>query len=408
MPREIALGDALVPGLLVLFVVSLALLWLLDWVAGRFGLYRLVWHPPLFRLACSSVSSAALRCSCSESDDHENCHPDSFCRDRVVVLVAIVVAHALWKHYMYSPWTRDGRVRAEIVRIAPDVSGLVTQVNVIDNQTVKKGELLFVIDRARYQNAFDLANANLGAAQAAARAAGRCRRGDRPVRHKASRATTCTPRNPVVGEQLNDVISAEDRANAQSAANDGTCRLATARRPARSRPAPASSRRIGRGDPGEGGAGGRAAQPRSHRSARANRRLRHQPRVRVGDYASVGVPRLALIDSHSYWIYGYFEETKLPQVHVGDSVDIRLMSGGVHLHGSVESIARGITDAANPTGSDLLSDVNPTFNWVRLAQRVPVRVSIDTDHMPAGTVLAAGMTATLIVHPHRSAVVASR
>jgi len=121
--------------------------------------------------------------------------------------------------------------------------------------------------------------------------------------------------------------------------------------------------------------------------------------IRVGDYANTGTPRLALIDSHSYWIYGYFEETKLPTVHVGDKVDIRLLAGGARLTGTVESIARGITDADNPTGADLLSDVNPTFNWVRLAQRVPVRVKIDADHLPVGTVLAAGMTATLIVRP---------
>jgi multidrug resistance efflux pump len=130
--------------------------------------------------------------------------------------------------------------------------------------------------------------------------------------------------------------------------------------------------------------------------------------VRVGDYANAGTPRLALIDSHSYWIYGYFEETKLPGLRIGDPVDIRLMSGGVQLKGSVESIARGITDADNPTGSDLLADVNPTFNWVRLAQRVPVRVRIDADHLPEGTVLSAGMTATLIVRPSHPEAVAAR
>jgi multidrug resistance efflux pump len=123
--------------------------------------------------------------------------------------------------------------------------------------------------------------------------------------------------------------------------------------------------------------------------------------VRVGDYAPAGAPRLALIDSHSYYIYGYFEETKLPQLRVGDPVDIRLMAGGLHLRGTITGIARGITDRDNPAGSDLLADVNPTFNWVRLAQRVPVRIAIDTDHLPRDVVLAAGMTATIEVRPHQ-------
>jgi multidrug resistance efflux pump len=122
--------------------------------------------------------------------------------------------------------------------------------------------------------------------------------------------------------------------------------------------------------------------------------------LRAGDYANTGVPRLASIDSHSYWIYGYFEEAKLAQVRIGDRVGIHLMSG-TRLQGTVESIARGITDADNPAGSDLPANVNLTFNWVRLAQRLPVRVCIDGEHLPEGAVLAAGMTATLIVRPHR-------
>jgi multidrug resistance efflux pump len=121
--------------------------------------------------------------------------------------------------------------------------------------------------------------------------------------------------------------------------------------------------------------------------------------VRVGDYAATGTPRLALIDAHSYYLYGYFEETKLPQLRVGDPVDVRLMAGGVHLKGTITGIAHGITDRDNPAGSDLLADVNPTFNWVRLAQRVPVRIAIDATQLPQGAVLAAGMTATVEVHP---------
>ena len=123
--------------------------------------------------------------------------------------------------------------------------------------------------------------------------------------------------------------------------------------------------------------------------------------VRVGDYAATGSPRLALIDRHSFYIYGYFEETKLPNLRVGDPVTIRMLSGGVHLKGRITGVARGITDRDNPTGRDLLADVNPTFNWVRLAQRVPVRVDIDEASEPKGLILSAGMTVSIDVQPRR-------
>jgi RND family efflux transporter MFP subunit len=115
-----------------------------------------------------------------------------------------------------------------------------------------------------------------------------------------------------------------------------------------------------------------------------------------GDYAISGSAKLAVVDSNSFWVYGYFEETKLPHVRVGDKADIRLMSGGT-LKGHVESISRGIYDRDNPQSRELLADVNPTFNWVRLAQRVPVRVKIDS--VPEGVLLSAGTTCTVVVTP---------
>jgi multidrug resistance efflux pump len=266
---------------------------------------------------------------------------------------------------------------------------------------VKKGDLLFVIDRARYQDAVDLAKANLAAAQAAAHAAAAnidaATAGAAQSKSNFDMYAAQSSRR----EQLNDVVSAEDRANAQSAA---TAARAGFNRAQASREQASASQQQAMAAVTQAQVALASAQlnlDRTEVRAPVDGYVTNLS-VRVGDYASVGVPRLALIDSHSYWVYGYFEETKLPQVHIGDSVDIRLMSGGVHLKGTVESIARGITDAAAPVGSDLLANVNPTFNWVRLAQRVPVRVRIDTEHMPAGTVLAAGMTATLIVHPHEA------
>jgi multidrug resistance efflux pump len=317
----------------------------------------------------------------------------------LVVLLAVLIGHALWKHYMYSPWTRDGRVRAEVVRIAPDVAGLVTEVKVVDNQVVKKGDLLFVIDRARYLNAVAQAEANLAAAEAAARAAGASiNAASAGANQSKVNYDNYAAQSERRQKLINNVISAEDRANAQAAANAARAAWQQAQ---------ASTRQAGAGQQQALAAVSQAQVELAAAQLNLDRTEVRAPvdgyvtnlDIRVGDYANTGTPRLALIDSHSYWIYGYFEETKLPTVHVGDKVDIRLLAGGARLTGTVESIARGITDADNPTGADLLSDVNPTFNWVRLAQRVPVRVKIDADHLPAGTVLAAGMTATLIVRP---------
>jgi multidrug resistance efflux pump len=326
----------------------------------------------------------------------------------LVVLLAAIVGHALWKHYMYSPWTRDGRVRAEIVRIAPDVSGLVTDVRVIDNQTVKKGDLLFVVDKARYVNAVAQAEANLNAAEAAARAAGAsinaAAAGAQQSRANFEMYEAQSERRQKL---INNVISAEDKANAMAAANAAKAGWQQSQ---------ASTKQASASQQQSLAAVAQAQVEVASAQLNLDRTEVRAPvdgyitnlDVRVGDYATAGAARLALIDSHSYWIYGYFEETKLPGLRIGDLVDIRLMSGGIRLKGSVESIARGITDADNPTGTDLLADVNPTFNWVRLAQRVPVRVRIDAANLPAGTVLAAGMTATLVVHPSHPEEVAAR
>jgi len=322
-----------------------------------------------------------------------------FCLTTVVVLVAVLVATAMWKHYMYSPWTRDGRVRAEVVRVAPDVAGLVTDVSVKDNQVVKKGDLLFVIDQSRYRFELDKAQANLTAAQAAARASG--------ASIQAAGASAAEQAANLVKFQTQyerrqriqgSLISDEARSDSLAAANAARAAVDQAR---------ASQRQAGAAQQEAVAAVEQAQVALAAAALNLERTEVRAPvdgyvtnlDVRVGDYANAGAARVAVIDQHSFWIYGYFEETKLPALHVGDPVEVRLMSGGAALHGSIESIAHGITDSDNPAGGDLLANVDPTFNWVRLAQRIPVRVRIDADHLPAGTVLAAGMTATLVVRP---------
>jgi len=319
-----------------------------------------------------------------------------------VVVLALLLGHALWKHYLYSPWTRDGRVRADVVRVAPDVSGLVSAVPVRDNQFVHKGDVLFVIDQARFRNAMAQAQANLAAAEAGARAAGAnisaASAGAAARRAEYEMYAAQSERR----ERIGDVISLEDR-------NDAAATASAAR--ASWRQAQASGHQASAARE-QAAAAVEQAQVALDRAALDLARTEVRAPVdgyvtnldlRVGDYAAAGAARVALVDSHSYYLYGYFEETKLPQLRVGDAVDIRLMAGGVPLKGTITGIARGITDRDNPAGADGLADVNPTFNWVRLAQRVPVRVAIDTDHLPENTVLAAGMTATIEVHPGRHA-----
>lgn len=272
----------------------------------------------------------------------------------IVFVVAILIGRALWVHYMDEPWTRDGRVRAEVVNIAPDVSGAVVELPVRDNQFVHKGDLLMQIDPSHYQIAVEQAQA----AVAARKAELQMRRDDAQRR----------------ADMDSLVVSKENRENATHTASAAEAQYQQAL--AALDAAKLNLERT------------RVVSPVDGYVTNLN--------VYRGDYAISGSAKLAVVDSNSFWVYGYFEETKLPHVKVGDKADIRLMSGGT-LKGHVESISRGIYDRDNPQSRELLADVNPTFNWVRLAQRVPVRVKIDS--VPEGVLLSAGTTCTVVVTP---------
>ena len=277
-----------------------------------------------------------------------------FIATAIVFVVAILIGRALWVHYMDEPWTRDGRVRAEVVNIAPDVSGAVVELPVRDNQFVHKGDLLMQIDPSHYQIAVEQAQA----AVAARKAELQMRRDDAQRR----------------ADMDSLVVSKENRENATHTASAAEAQYQQAL--AALDAAKLNLERT------------RVVSPVDGYVTNLN--------VYRGDYAISGSAKLAVVDSNSFWVYGYFEETKLPHVRVGDKADIRLMSGGT-LKGHVESISRGIYDRDNPQSRELLVDVNPTFNWVRLAQRVPVRVKIDS--VPDGVVLSAGTTCTVVVTP---------
>ncbi|MGN5478499.1 efflux RND transporter periplasmic adaptor subunit [Cupriavidus basilensis] len=280
-----------------------------------------------------------------------------FLATALLAAAAIALGYSLWVHYMYSPWTRDGRVRAEVINIAADVSGLVAQVAVRDNQEVRKGDLLFVIDQERFRQAL---------AQAEAQA--QSRKAELDMRHQQAVRRRNLESSVVSVESREDVGAQEKQSLANYQAS--LAALDTAKLNLR----------------------------RSEVHAPVDGYVTNL-NLFAGDYVSAGTARMAVIDKHSYWVYGYFEETKLANVRVGAKVDVHLMSGGAPLKAHVESVARGIADRDNPTGANLLADVNPVFTWIRLAQRVPVRIVLD--ETPAGLPLAMGTTCTVTVLPDK-------
>jgi RND family efflux transporter MFP subunit len=275
----------------------------------------------------------------------------------LVTVIAVAIAAAcgwyLWQTYQESPWTRDGRVRANVVNVAPDIAGAVIDVAIKDNQTIKIGDVLFTVDRARYQ----LALADSEAALANAKSTADQRQDEFERRQKL---TTASISDEALSQARNAAIGAQ-AAYDQAVAALGVAKLNLAR-----------------------------TEVRSPVNGYVTNLLLDR-----GDYATVGHPMVAIVDSDSYYIAGYFEETKLRHIKIGDTVSIRLMGFDAALEGHVQSVARAITDRDNALASDLIANVNPTFSWVRLAQRIPVRIAIDK--VPAGITLSAGMTATVVV-----------
>src|SRR4051794_13051115 len=283
----------------------------------------------------------------------------------ILVAAGCVGGYELWDYYMFSPWTRDARVQADVVSIAPDVAGFVDEVRVKDNQFVHKGDILVVLDRERYSRALATAAANVAALKA-----------QMDMRqHEAARRVKLTTL----------AISDEAREDAVLTANSAAASYQ------------------------------QAVADRSTAQLNLDRTILRAPvngfitnlTLEVGQYASVGAGIMALIDSDSYRVTGYFEETKIPAVRLGQEADMYLLDGSPALRGHVESVARGITDPDNADGPERLVNPTPTFEWVRLAQRIPVRIRIDG--VPEGVLISSGMTCTVVLDapPRRWAVLAA-
>ncbi len=268
-----------------------------------------------------------------------------------LVAVALVVGASLWRYYTQEPWTRDGDVRVQVADIAPQIGGQIVEVHVHDNQVVHKGDLLYVIDPVDYQIALASADATV-----------QMRKADMHFAiANAQRRNDLTTLSTSVEEKQQYGTTAE-----QATANY---------------------------------AGAMAQLAQAKINLQRTRVLSTVNGVvtnllmRVGDYATTGTANIQLIDTDSFWIDGYFEETKLGAIHVGDRAEAWLMGYRRPVTGHVQSITLGISDANATPSIQGLPSVNPVYTWVRLAQRIPVRIHIDS--VPPGIVLVAGMTATV-------------
>ncbi|OOE10293.1 efflux transporter periplasmic adaptor subunit [Stutzerimonas degradans] len=271
----------------------------------------------------------------------------------LAVSAAVIVSLHLWDYYMEAPWTRDGHVHADIIQVAPDVSGLVTELHVRDNQKVSRGQVLFVIDQARFELAVDEAEATVLERRA-----------------QLDQARREARRNRV----LKELIAAETVEIGDTQVKRAEAALATA----------------------EAALGvARLDLKRTRVLSPVDGYLSDQT-MRVGDYVKTGTPVLSIVDTDSLRVEGYFEETKLHAIAIGQPVDIHIMGESQHLQGHVQSIAAGIEDRDRARGNSLLPNIDPSFNWVRLAQRIPVRVVLD-EGQQTDIRMVIGRTATLSV-----------
>jgi RND family efflux transporter MFP subunit len=271
------------------------------------------------------------------------------------VAVAAWLGRAMWNTYVEAPWTRDGTVRTYVVTLAPEVAGRIVALPVADNQLVQQGQVLLVIDPTNYEIAVRLDQAAVQQAEANMQNAEResQRRQELPtlavtVEQKQTYATQAVAAQAQYQQALANLHQAQvnlERCIIHSPVNGWVTNLLT----------------------------------------------------QTGDYATEGQNVISVTNADAFWVDGYFEETNLDRIQVGDPASVKLMGYSQILHGHVDSIARAINVANAQPNRQGLATVNPIFTWVRLAQRIPVRVHIDK--VPPGVVLVAGMTATVQIDP---------
>ena len=277
------------------------------------------------------------------------------------VVAATAAGQSMWRAYVEAPWTRDATVRAYIVTMAPEVSGRIVELGVADNQLVHKGDLLMVIDPTDYKIAVSRGEAVLQQAIF----------DGQNIAREAQRREGLAKFDAVALEQLQ--LYQSNASNARAKVQQATAEQHQAR---------VNLERTRILAPVDGWVTNLLAQ--------------------LDDYADVGQSEVSLVDSESFWVDAYFEENQLASIHEGDAATIKLMGYRQTVRGHVAGISRGIDVPNAQPNQQGLATVNPIFTWVRLAQRIPVRIRLD--QVPQGVRLVAGLTATVeIEHEHAPA-----
>ena len=266
-------------------------------------------------------------------------------------------AYQALEDYLSNPWTRDGQVRGQVIQVAPRVSGMVTRIAVIDNQYVRAGDLLFELDPEPFEIAVSQAEANLKRARISSRASA--------IEYE---------RLQEIARQDAGAVSAKDLNRREASYLQSLSVIDVT-----------------------------SEQLRSARLNLGYTRVRASVdgyvsniNFQIGDQAVANTPILALVDSNSFWVFGYFRESEIGRIKLGDPARVTLMAyPDQPLAGTVESLGWGIAPSDGNTGYNLLPSIKPVFQWIRLAQRIPVRVKLD--QLPEGVELRYGLTASVMI-----------
>jgi multidrug resistance efflux pump len=270
-----------------------------------------------------------------------------------IAVVAVLIALVAWDHYNAGPWTRDGRVRVQVASVAPQISGQITELRIVDNQFVHKGDLLYVVDPFDFDVALRTNKAIL-----------QQRMADLNVKDLQSERR----------RRLSDLASStEEKQVYEGSALQARAAVDSAEQQVRQ--AEINLQRT---------------EVRSPVNGVVTNLL-----LREGDYAREGATNVSVIDTDSYWIDGYFEETKLARLCMGDRAEAKLIGYSAPIMGHIATVTRGVSVSNAAASTQGLPNVDPVYTWVRLAQRVPVRIAID--YVPPGVPLVSGLTATVTI-----------